>query len=952
MLADGVPPVYASGVCEIDLTRRELRILGSPVLLGDRAFDIVEALARSAGERVTKDALMSHVWAGVVVSDNTLQVHISAVRKALGRHRAIVKTESGRGYRLMGSWTALHQRPPASPPVALPPRERLDRPASNFSAMVTDLVGRAASAQALQDLSSAYRIVTLTGPGGIGKSTLAVHVARGLLAGFANGSRLVELASLSDPGLVPSTAAGTLGLKIGGRVSADSLARAIGEQHMLLLLDNCEHLIDAVANMVETVVRLCPRVTILATSREVLRIQGEYVYRVPPLDVPTSDRVEPDHILGHSAVELFIARAKALSSDFVPHAGDLPAIAAICRRVDGIPLAIEFAAARAATLGIEPVAMALRDRLALLAGGHRTALPRHRTLRATLDWSYDLLPEEEQQLLRRLAIFRAGFTLDAAAAVMSGTALDRSAVTTGIANLVGKSLVALDKSDGATRWYLLETIRAYALDRLVEHGEADIAARHHARYFCALFALPPPASGPRGDLAPRIREIDNVRAALDWSFSTAGDRAVGAHLTAAYAPAWLNLSLMGECRDRSERALLGFEPASVPERRLQTWLQIALGMALVETMGSAEQARTILTRALVAAETLDDLDAQARALMTLSNIAIFRGEYGRARTAVERLEQVARSRGEPAILRAADRTMGITLLNIGRPREAHRYLERSLQIYLSSEDRGRALWYPSDNPGPARALLARALWLQGYADRARAEAQASVEAISTDYQLLPCVVLYFGICRFAPLMGDFTTAERSSRRLNEVATRLNAPFWATVGRFVEGKLMVERREFAAGAASLHSAFDTCQRAGWRISYPEFKGVLAVALAGLGQRANALAAVNDGVAHAEVDGELWYVPELLRIKAEILIEDGMDESTVAAEACFRDALGTAKDQEALAWELRIALGMARMRLGQGRRDEAKQILTPVYARFTEGFDTTDMRAAKALLEASA
>jgi predicted ATPase/DNA-binding winged helix-turn-helix (wHTH) protein len=958
MLAEGVRQVYASSACEIDLARRELRVLGSPVPLGDRAFEIIEVLVQSAGELVTRDALMNRIWHNVIVSDNTLQVHISALRKALGSQRAILKTESGRGYRLLGSWTAQQDWPPAPSFTALPQvRERIAAPPTNFPAIVTGLVGRTAAVQALRDLLSAYRVVTLTGPGGIGKSALALHVGRGLLARFDSGSRLVELASLSDPDLVPSAVASVLELRLGGgRVSADALARAIGEQHLFLLLDNCEHLIDAVAELVETTMRLCPRVTVLATSREVLRVPGEYVYRVPPLDVPTPEQQEPEHIRGYSAVELFVTRATALASDFMSYAQNLTTIATICRSVDGIPLAIEFAAARAATLGIDEVAIALHDRLAMLTGGRRTALPRHRTLRATLDWSYDLLSKAERQLLRRLAIFPAGFTLDAAAAVMADTALDRWAVTNGIANLVDKSLISRDKSESGARWYLLETIRAYALEKLVESDEADGTAGRHARYFSDHISLPGPdsTSQPWNEgCADPVREMDNVRAALDWSFSATGDSAVGVHLTAAYAPVWLYMSLIAECRKRCERALLDLHPTSASDGRVEMWLQIALGMAMIETMGQAAQARAILTNALEAAVAVRDLEAQGRALTMLSTATILCGDYHTARSEVERLEQVAGQLGDPTIARVADRIMGIMQLNIGRPREAKRYLERSLQIYASSEDRRRALWYPYDHRASTRAYLARALWLQGLAEMARSEARASVdEAQPADHQLSLCRVLFYGVCFIAPMIGDFANAEQATARLVGIATSLNAPFWKTVGRFIEGKLMVERHEFAAGLASLHEAFETCQETGWRVFYPEYKGALAMALAGVGRLDNALGAVNEGLTHAEVDGETWYVPELLRIKGEILLQQASATGATAAEACFLEALQAARDQEALAWELRIVLSIARLRLAQGRRDEARQVLAPVHARFTEGFDTTDMRAAKALLEASA
>ena len=326
------------------------------------------------------------------------------------------------------------------------------------------------------------------------------------------------MAPLADAALVPSAVAHALGLKLGGEeMSADAIARSIGGRHVLLVLDNCEHLIDAAAKLAETIVRRCPRVTILATSRETFRIDGEYVYRVPPLEVPAAGQVETRHILGHSAVELFIARAQALESDFSFRAETLPAIAAICRRLDGIPLAIEFAAARAASLGIDNVAVHLKDRFALLTSGRRTAVPRHQTLRATLDWSYELLSASERLQLRRLAIFPAGFTIDAAAAVLGESGLDAPSVMEVIAGLVAKSLVVLDKPEETTRWFLLERTRCYALEKLIGQGEADDAARRHAAYFrdrfvssAAGFLIARPR---RGTDPPRARDRQRPRGA-------------------------------------------------------------------------------------------------------------------------------------------------------------------------------------------------------------------------------------------------------------------------------------------------------------------------------------------------------------------------------------------------------------------------------------------------------
>jgi predicted ATPase/DNA-binding winged helix-turn-helix (wHTH) protein len=947
--------VYACDQWEIDLGRRELRSRGIPVPLGGRAFEVVTVLVQSASELVTKDRMMERVWPGAIVGDGTLHVHISAVRKALGQDRAMLKTVSGRGYRLLGSWTP--QQPEGTgPPVYLPlTRTSGAPPENNFPPLITRLIGRAAACQFVRDLVSAYRVVTLTGLGGIGKTALAIKAVRYLLPDFEDGGWLVELASLSDPGLVPSTVASTLGLKLAGEISAESVARAVGGRHLVIVLDNCEHVIDAVANLAETLTSLCPRTTIVATSREVLRIDGESVYRVPPLEVPALGQAAPDYIMQYSAVELFVARTKALNADFTPTAEDLASIATICRHLDGIPLAIELAAASAAALGIEQVSAGLRDRFALLTRGRRTALPRQRTLRATLDWSHELLPDSERRMLRRLGVFAGGFTIDAAAAVMTDTGFDASAVLDGIANLISKSWVALDKSGGNARWALLETIRAYALEKLAESDESDDAQRRHATFFRDLFTSQARGARPSlsdEDLASRVREIDNVRAALDWSFASAGDPAIGVDLTAAYAPVWRYLSQMGECRERCERALLGLEPQVTANMRLRMQLQIALASAIFITMGPAEQATTLLTEALETADALNDLNAQAGALSTRLFVYSSRGEYARAQIAAERIEQIAHRIDDPILLHLAYQQMGTTLLPRGRPREAQQYLERVLRFPAAPADR-RAVFYSNSNDRAlARAMLARALWIQGFAEQALNQARLSLEELhDTDHPLFFCRILFHGICRIATMTGDFATADRETTRLIEVATGSNAPFWEISGRFLKGKLLVERGEFAQGLPVLRDAFDTCDRTGWHISFAEFKGALALGLAGTGRLDEALVALDDAMAadREGADGHGWYAPELLRIKGEVLLQQAADQFALAAEDCFNQAAQMAREQAALFWELRVALSVARLRVSQGRHHEARAPLASVYDRFTEGFATADLQAARTLLE---
>jgi non-specific serine/threonine protein kinase len=469
--------VVRSGNWDVDLGRRELRLNGAPVDLGARAFDIVEVLAGAGGGLVTKDELMNRVWPDVVVEENTLQVHISALRKALGADRSLLKTEAGRGYRLIGDWTLSQGRQSGlAPPQPADPKASASP--GNIPAAASDLFGRAALLMQLRELVSTCRIVTLTGVGGIGKTSLALALARSLSPEFPDGAWLAELASVSDPARVSDSIASALRLTgVGAETSPDVVGMAIGGQSMLIVLDNCEHVIESAARCAATLVRNCPNIRIVTTSREVLRIDGEQAFRVAPLNPPPEDDDDLNDLIDNDAVQLFITRMDALQSEPIFEPTALSTIAAICRRLDGIPLAIEFAAARAAMLGVRQVAARLDNRFDLLTGGRRTSLPRHQTLRAALDWSYDLLPADERRLFRHLGLFSSGFTLEAAAGLLGTGGVDDASAVEGLSNLVAKSLVIADGQPPGGRWRMLETVRAYALEKLREKGEIDEAER-------------------------------------------------------------------------------------------------------------------------------------------------------------------------------------------------------------------------------------------------------------------------------------------------------------------------------------------------------------------------------------------------------------------------------------------------------------------------------------------
>jgi len=944
--------VYEFGEWEADLGRRELRVRGRFVPVGGRAFEIMEVLLQSAGELVSKDDLMHRVWPGAIVDENTIQVHISAIRKALGADRGMLKTASGRGYRLLGSW-AIRQENTSTDAVAFEPVGMIVQPSlTNLPAAESELIGRTTTVQHVQNLLSAYRVVTLTGPGGIGKTKLALEVARGLFPTFQGDAWLVDLAPLSDPGLVPSAIAGVLGLRLGGdEISPGSVARAVGGRKVFLVLDNCEHVIDAAAELTETVVRLCPRTTVLATSREVLRVDGECVYRVPPLDVPPEHEEEPGNALGHSAVQLFIARTKALDTEFSPYGEDLPVMTAICRRLDGIPLAIEFAAARAAALGLRQVASRLDHRFGLLTGGRRTALPRHQTLRATLDWSYQLLPEVEQRLLRHLAIFPGGFSLEAAA-VTSSAAGVASRIADGISNLVSKSLVTLDGSSSASRWRLLETIRAYALERLTESGEAEQAARRHAMFFRDVFASATPDSPSQPsieDIARYGREIDNVRAALDWCFSTTGDTAVGADLTAAYVPVWLQLSLLGECRTRVEMALGARDRGSHYGSTTEMTLQAALGMSLTYTLGPVAEAESAWERVLELAVGLDDTEYQLRALYGLWLYKILVCEYRAALQRARQFQHVAKRTSVAMDTQTADRMMAMVLHYLGDQESARVCADRSLSAPVPTNRHVYLTRYGLDQRVGALVQLCRALWLQGLPEQAVQAAQASVdEAAAAGHANSMCVALADGASIVAIMVGNLDSARSFAAMLTDHADKHDLGVWRIYARALRGRLLLRDEAASDGAATLlRSALADLRETPFDIRFQLYLAWLGEVLGAADRVVEALTAIDEALLRAERTEELWYLPELLRMRGELLLRRGTGFIAEARE-CFFQSLRSAQLQNALSWELRTTMSLVRLRRKQASPAELRAMLASALASFTEGFGTADLVAARHML----
>ena len=465
------------GQLDIFLDERQIREHGKAVRGGSRAFDILEVLIRAEGALVSKDDIMRSVWPHTVVEENNLQVHIAALRKALGRDRDLIVTVPGWGYRLVAK---RERRAMADIPEA--PFEENRRPCRHIAAPSSTLIGREGAVGKILVAFDDTRVITLVGAGGIGKTRIATEVAMRAATRFPDGAAFVSLAPLSDARFVPDALAAALGVAItAGSAPIDALSESLENRRMVVVLDNCEHLIEAAAQLAATLTAAHPGLRVLATSREALRVPGERPLPTMPLELP-DEGSGCDAILAASAVQLFIARARAADPRFPLDDQSLSEMAKICRRLDGLPLAIELAAVRAAALGIEVVAAHLDDVFRMLTGGFRTAAPRHQTLQATYDWSYRLLTDSERRLLRWLSIFRDRFSFEAIQSVFDGQAFLTADILDAMTGLVSKSLVIREEGRAAPRYRLLATTRAYARQQLENSGECEAAALAYARY--------------------------------------------------------------------------------------------------------------------------------------------------------------------------------------------------------------------------------------------------------------------------------------------------------------------------------------------------------------------------------------------------------------------------------------------------------------------------------------
>ncbi|WP_421994955.1 ATP-binding protein [Reyranella sp.] len=928
--------------------RKALLHAGRPVRIGSRALDILTLLVQRAGELVTKAELEAYVWPGIFVHESNLKVHVTALRKVLGAAvdapRCILNIP-GRGYCFMLPVT-VEGRARAS-------ARRLLQAGANAFGPPPDVIGRDGEIAAVVQALSRHPLVTVVGAGGVGKTTVALAAAERLAGRHDAAPCFVDLASVDDPQIVVHAIAAALGV----RVDLNDLLGGVGDHlratSRLLILDNCEHLAAAVAAAAEVLAGDLGRSTLLATSREPLRARQEHVCRLSPLACPdkTAD-LSADEALRHPAVALFVARVPHPAGFSLADGDNATVVSLICRRLDGLPLAIELAAARLDTLGPAELLDRLGDRFDLLQRTDLAVPMRQRTLQATLDWSYRLLSDIESRILRFAAVFARDFALDDVIAILGAAGLDPADVVVGIESLVARSFVLADISPGSRRYRLFESSRSYALARLDDRGERDEAHGAHARHLLTVLERAEDEWRWRvADdwIAYHGRRVDDLRRAIAWAFGACGDGLIGVRLTAAAIPLWEGLSLVDECGRRVREAMRVADGLGDCDVGLKARLAYRHCWTLTWSESRLPATAAPWLDCLRLARAAGDTEYQLRSLWGLSIFETFTGRCPAAIGHLLEFEAMAERAEDWSVLPDGQRLLGLARAYVGELGAGNEILEQLALRFNRVEKRAQLTRFSIDRYCIIRSSLAFTRWLRGRSESALAAARQAVEAaLAVDHAVSHSNALVFAGVPLALWTGDLDRAEAGIGALQRNFAIRNLAVWDGVTRFFEAALRQARGERSAIDA-MGRSLDDLLETGFVTRAPMYLAMLAEALAGDGRLDAARARLDDAAARLDRYGERWCRPELRRIGGLV---DAAGGDRRSAQARFAAAIEDAAALGALTFELRAARDLARSLAAEGRRDEASGVLERTCAKFTEAGPGTEVAAARASLAALA
>jgi predicted ATPase/DNA-binding winged helix-turn-helix (wHTH) protein len=931
--------VLSFGPFELSIGSRLLTNGTKRVPLGARAMDILISLIEQPNTVVGKRDLIERVWPDQEADEVSLRVHISALRKALSQSdpsRRYIANEPGRGYRfIVPIATSSPQTPDVEPARTAMLPARLER-----------MIGRKEVVARIQAKLVEQKFVTIVGPGGIGKTTVAVAVAHEMCSSFDGEVRFVDLSPLDDASLVAPAVASAFGLAIQTDDVLPFLIDRLTGAAKLLVLDGCEHLIGAASALAEKLFDHVPTLHLLATSREALRIAGENVHELAALAFPPEDKtIQASDALEYPAVQLLVDRVRALQRQFELRDIDAPIAAGICRRLDGIALAIELAAGRVDVYGLGKTASLLDGHLNLSWAGRRTAMPRHQTLKATLEWSYDLLGEEERHVLNRLAVFSGGFTFEAAVAVVADDAVDEAKVSDCLWELRSKSMIAIYGQDSRLR--LLDTTFAFAAERLAEEGEQGFFRRRHALYFSDLFR-----QGASMDVSswPKTLgvEVGNLRAALNWAFSGAGDAKVGVDLAAASASTWIGMALLTECREWMAKAISCLDAMNSGSRQGMV-IQSALASSMMFTLGMTEETYASWAKAKLLAEELGDVEYQLVSFLVLWAHRIRLPRYAEAIELAERCGEVAGASGDRGAIATANYMRGVTYHHTGRLVQAEALFEASLHHDDEVARQAIIKRFGYDRKTDALAVLANLVWLRGAPDQARRLGQMSIaEARQLDQAVPLCVALTWAA--FTEYLTDPENGEtdRLANELVEHAGKYAVDSYYGFGLAMQALGRIRQGDSEAAADLLYSGLEKLSAAHYGVFHPILQAEFARCLAVLGNTQQAVAVFERAKINLDDENQL-FVPELLRIRGELALS--RNEGLAVCRGYFLRAIEMSDRRGSLSWTLRTATSLALAEKPGARREEAQSILRATLAKFREGSDTFDLRLAARVLDGS-
>jgi predicted ATPase/DNA-binding winged helix-turn-helix (wHTH) protein len=932
------------GPFELNVAERTLKKANQVIPLGGRAYDILIALLEKAGEVVPKAELIAKAWPDVTVEEGSLRVHLSALRKALSDGQfgdKYIANIQGRGYSFIAPITRLpadHDRGGASEGL------------SNLPPALGRMVGRENVVLEIQGwLQTEQRLITILGAGGIGKTTVALSVGHGALADFSGAAFFVDLSTVSDQEHVGAIAS-AVGLGPQFVDPKEALLNFLRPRRVLIILDSCEHLIEKTAEIADYIVQNTPDIYILATSREALHVPGEHVLRLCPLDCPPEQPgLTASEVLAYPAARLFVERISARGGDFSLSDEEALIVAEICRKLDGIALAIELAAGRAANFGVRNTVAKLGSRLDLLKFGRRTANPRHQTLKATLDWSHDHLSEVERVVLRRVAIFIGPFTLDAALAVGEEGGIDQSEIEGAVENLVNKSLIVVWPSYRGMLYRLLDTTRSYVLEKLGLSGERHSIAARHANFSIQLlessrgnlFDLEH-AEAPAGALPDYL---GNIRAALEWSIGPDGNDNTAIRTAAAAAQLFLAMSLFVECRGWMERAIDRMAADCDPRDQME--IHASLALSLMFTAGNSERVRDAFNTALTFAERREDAYQQLRLLSGLSMYLHRTIDAAGSFEVALRAESVAKKTGNPEDAALADSMLGAAYYMLADHVHAPKYLERALHRSPASR-RFNATQYLFDLRTTSLFNLTRSHWFAGNLDRAARYAERTIEeAERSDHPIALCRA-YILTMPFCFWVGHLGKVERDLSELELTAEKYSLEPFRAVAVGLRGRHLIHVGQTMDGMRRLQDSLEMLRVLRYEMLVTDFVCELGVSLAKQNKRAEALALIDSSIATQLGSKRPLHLPALFLAKGMALV-CGEAPQIGSAQECFEEAMTLAGQQSALSFELRAGLELARLWIDRGQVRSAHDLVGPIYNRFTEGLATPDLILAKRMLE---